>query len=176
MGVSCLTLLVLSACAGGDAGRVPSGDAAPDASSATVAPTVAPSVVEIASSTTAAVATTTVTTEPVAVTSPPSTPLVEGLQGTIELLTATSAVGVRPLLEWSPVDGASWYIVTVFAPDGAAYWSWTGESTTVHVGGEPRLDDDVPGPSIVDGMAWAVTALDAELVPIAVSDRRPIAP
>lgn len=174
-GVACLTVLALGACAGGDGGG-PSGDVASDTSSATVATSVAASVGEIVSSPTTTVAAAPVTTELVTTTVPPSIPLVEGIEGTIELLTATSAVGVRPLLEWSPVDGATWYMVTVFAPDGTAYWSWTGESTSVHVGGEPRLDDDVPGPSIVDGMAWAVTALDGDLVPIAVSDRRPIAP
>jgi hypothetical protein len=46
----------------------------------------------------------------------------------------------------------------------------------VHVGGEPKLGDDVPGPSVVAGMTWGVVALDDGLVPIALSHRGPIGP
>lgn len=102
--------------------------------------------------------------------------LIEGIEATIEPLTPVAGSGIRPLLEWSPVDGASHYMVVVYAPDGSPYWTWTGAATSVHVGGDPVLADDRPGPSVVDGMTWGIVALDDEIVPIASSDRRPIAP
>lgn len=110
--------------------------------------------------------------------SPPidTMPLVEGLAPAIELVSPQSGAGIRPLLEWSAVDGAAYYLATVYAPDGSPYWTWTGTTTSVHVGGEPVLDDDRPGPSVTVGMTWGVVALDDTIVPIALSDRRPIGP
>lgn len=118
------------------------------------------------------------TTVAAPVTDPPATvvPLIDGVDGTIEPLTPTAGSGIRPLLEWSPVEGAAYYMVVVYAPDGSPYWTWTGVATSVHVGGEPVLDDERPGPSVVDGMTWGIVALDDQIAPIAFSDRRPIAP
>lgn len=92
------------------------------------------------------------------------------------LLTPSSGGGLRPLLEWESVSGADHYGAYVYAPDGSIYWAWTGRATQVHVGGEPRLEDRAPGPSVIDGMSWAVIAYDAEMLPIAVSGRQPIGP
>lgn len=75
----------------------------------------------------------------------------------------------RPLLEWEPVDGAAQYSISVFAPSGAGYWAWRTDGTSVPLGGEPRLRDDVSGPSTVAGMTWSVVALDADGRPIAAS-------
>jgi hypothetical protein len=111
-----------------------------------------------------------------AATQPPPVALIAGIAPTVELLTPESGSGIRPQLAWSPVDGGSYYLATVYAPDGTPYWTWTGTATAVHVGGDPVLDDDRPGPSVVDGMSWGVVALDDQIVPIALSDRRPIAP
>jgi hypothetical protein len=118
------------------------------------------------------------TVEPTETTEPPPTSaaLLEGFDVSVELMTATSGGGIRPLLEWSPHEGATWYLATLYAPDGTVYWTWTGPSTSVHVGGDPRLDDGVPGPSVIEGMSWGVVALDADVVPIAMSARLPIAP
>lgn len=102
--------------------------------------------------------------------------VIDGVEDTIELLTPVAGSGIRPRLEWASVEGASHYMVVVDAPDGSPYWTWTGEATAVHVGGDPVLEDDRPGPSIIDGMTWGVVALDDEIVPVAYSERRPIAP
>jgi hypothetical protein len=75
----------------------------------------------------------------------------------------------RPLLEWEPVEGAVEYSVTVSAPDGRPYWAWRTEGTSVHLGGDPRLDDDQSGPSTVSGMTVSVIAFDAEQRPLAAS-------
>lgn len=116
------------------------------------------------------------TTTSTVVASEPQAPLFAGVDGTIALITSESGGGIRPLLEWEPVAGVDHYGVYLYAPGGSIYWSWTGTVTAVHVGGEPQLRDGAPGPSIVDGMSWAVIAYDADLLPIAVSPQRPIAP
>jgi hypothetical protein len=102
--------------------------------------------------------------------------LVDGFEATIELLTPVAGSGIRPLLEWSPLDSAFHYMAILYAPDSSPYWTWTTAATSVHVGGEPVLDDDRPGPSVIEGMTWGIVALDDELVPIAYSERRSIAP
>jgi hypothetical protein len=112
-------------------------------------------------------------------TAPPESvepPLFEGLPGTVTLLTATFGGGIRPRLEWEPVDGADYYSVFLYAPSGRVYWGWAGRATGVHVGGEPQIREDGPGASIIDGMSWAVLAYDSASLPIAVSPQRPIAP
>jgi hypothetical protein len=103
-------------------------------------------------------------------------PLFGGIDGRVTLLTAVSGGSIRPTLEWEPVTGADHYVAFLYAPDGRVYWSWAGGATAVPVGGEPRLRDDAPGPSVIEGMSWAVIAYDADLLPIAVSELRPIAP
>jgi hypothetical protein len=100
----------------------------------------------------------------------------EGLDGGIVLRTPTSGGGERPLLEWERSAGAEHYVVFLYAPSGEAYWVWSGDDTSVHVGGEPQLGPGSPGPNVVEGMSWAVIAYDADMVPVAVSERRPIAP
>lgn len=103
-------------------------------------------------------------------------PLFEGLGETIVQLTPLSGGGPRPELAWEPVDGADHYSVYLYAPSGAVYWIWFGTDTSIHVGGEPQLNDGAPGPSVIDGMSWAVMAHDADQLPISVSPERPIAP
>lgn len=107
---------------------------------------------------------------------PAGDPLFAGLDDTVALVTDTSGGGERPLLEWESVDGADHYSLYLYGPSGDVYWSWTGHDTAVHVGGEPRLDDGVPGPSVADGMSWSVLAHDAAGLPLAVSEQRAIAP
>jgi hypothetical protein len=106
----------------------------------------------------------------------PGPALFEGLDGDIILKTPTSGGGERPLLEWEPFAGADHYAVFLYAPSGEAYWVWSGDATSVHVGGEPLLAEGSPGPNVAEGMSWAVIAYDAAMVPVAVSERRPIAP
>lgn len=75
----------------------------------------------------------------------------------------------RPLLAWDPVDGATTYVVSVYTPTGEAYWVWHTAGTEVHLGGEPRLRDEVSGPSASPGMSWSVLAVDATGLPVAAS-------
>lgn len=105
-----------------------------------------------------------------------SEPMFAGLDGTVTLLTETSGGGLRPLLEWEPVDEADHYAAYLYAPNGDVYWAWTGHGTSVHVGGEPQLRDGASGPSVVEEMTWAVMAHDGDGLPLAVSQQRPIAP
>jgi hypothetical protein len=82
----------------------------------------------------------------------------------------------RPLLEWEPVPGAEVYSVSVHTPDGLGYWAWRTDATSVHLGGDPRLRNDVSGPSTVSGMTWSVIAFDAARLPIAASIRAVLRP
>ena len=82
----------------------------------------------------------------------------------------------RPVLEWEPVPGAAVYSVSVHTPDGLGYWAWRTDATSVHLGGDPRLHDDVSGPSTVPGMTWSVIAFDADRLPIAASSRAVLRP
>lgn len=154
-----LALVSVTACGGddddGDAaastvGAPASTDAEPTAASTTIADE--------------APADATTTTEPAP--SGPSSPAL-GLPE-LTLLTEPSE-DQRPLLEWEPVDGAQQYSVSVFAPSGRGYWAWRTDGTSVPLGGEPRLRDDVSGPSTAPGMTWSVVALDADGRPIAAS-------
>jgi hypothetical protein len=82
----------------------------------------------------------------------------------------------RPLLAWEAVDGAVVYSVTVTAPTGTPYWAWQTDATSVHLGGDPRLDDDQSGPSTLPGMTWSVLAFDADDRPVAASVEAPLRP
>ena len=110
-------------------------------------------------------------------TDPNSTePLFGSFDYEIDLLTATEGGGTRPVLEWSEVPDADHYGVYLYAPSGEIYWAWRGYTTSIVVGGEPRLADTSPGPSVVGGMSWAVVAYSADLLPLAVSPEAAISP
>jgi len=94
----------------------------------------------------------------------------------IELLTPFSGQGDRPLLQWNAVDGASSYAVTVYTPAKQPYWATQLFETQTHVGGVIPIDATAPGPRIIEGMYWSVTAFDQEMVPVAFSPVRSIAP
>lgn len=111
-------------------------------------------------------------------TAPPTT-LVSRLEfdvGQIEATAPVSGGGTRPELEWEAVEGAQEYRVTVFAPNGDPYWATQTDNTRVHVGGEPQLNEQTAGPSIIPGMTWRIIALDPDRKPLAVSDRMLISP
>jgi hypothetical protein len=103
-------------------------------------------------------------------------PLFGDFDQSIELLTSFEGGGIRPTLEWTEVAGVDHYGVYLYAPSGAVYWAWRGRTTSIVVGGEPRLADAAAGPSVSNGMTWAVVAYDADLLPLAVSPAAPIAP
>lgn len=93
----------------------------------------------------------------------------------IDQLTPTTGVGGRPLIEWSSIDNAHAYELTVFGAGGTIYWSAVGPETSIYLGGAPASDQS-PGPQIQDGMTWAVVGLDADGNVIAQSRIRPINP
>jgi len=140
---------------------------------AATAGTSAPTTTSAGATTTTGAAT---TTTAASTTTEAAGPLFGSFDQAVTLLTATSGGGIRPLLQWDPVSGADHYGVYVYAPNGDLYWSWLTTDTSVHVGGEPVLHDDAPGPSVAEGMSWAVVAYDAAQLPLAVSAQRPIAP
>lgn len=134
--------------------------AAPDTTDETAAP----------DTTAAAVATTAPpTTEPAAA-------FFGGFPDVVVQHTPEAGGGFRPELQWDAIDGADHYGVYLYAPSGDVYWSWRGMETQVFVGGAIQLSDSAPGPSVADGMSWAVIAYDADLIPVAASPMRPIAP
>jgi hypothetical protein len=95
----------------------------------------------------------------------------------VELLTATSGVGEKPLFEWSAVSGGSSYALFLYFSDGNPYWAWSGESTSIYLGGYTSAPPaDAAGPILVDGMAWAVIAFDTSGNVIASSDKQLISP
>lgn len=91
----------------------------------------------------------------------------------IEQLTPRSGGGHRPLLEWSPVEGAVDYELTFFDREGFLYWAWEGSETSVFLGGV-EAPDGTPGPAALEGMSWAVVALDESGTVIAQSRVRSI--
>ena len=124
---------------------------------------------------------TTSTTPAVATTGPTgtgatTTTVVDDGGDGVVLTTPTEDVGPRPELAWEPVEGAALYQVVLFAPDGSAYWAWQGTETSVPVGGRPLLREEARGPRVANGMSWSVAAYDADGLPIALSEQRPISP
>lgn len=85
-----------------------------------------------------------------------------------------AAAGSRPRLAWPDVAGAARYTLVILGSDGTPYWAWSGTDTSTPVGG---IDDpDVAGPWVHEPMTWTVAALDADGVPIALSNASPLSP
>lgn len=93
----------------------------------------------------------------------------------VVLLTAEQDVGPRPEFRWEPVDGADRYDLVLVTEQGEGYWAWSGTDTSVHLGGEPRLRDEAPGPRLTGPMTWSVVAYTAG-EPVGVSAFRPVSP
>lgn len=91
-----------------------------------------------------------------------------------DIATDAAPAGARPLLSWTGVDGAVLYRVVVVDADGAPYWAWSGSETQVPVGGVE--DPALPGAIVFESMTWSVAALDADGVPLAISDAAPLEP
>ena len=161
-------MLVVGACSDDDTGT--STTPPTTAASAATATTVSDGTTTTAgTTTTTAVDTTTTVAAPVE-------PYFGGFETVIVQTTPHSGEGVRPLLVWEPVDDADHYAVYLYAPDGAVYWTWRGEAPEVYVGGEIQIREDAPGPSVVEGMTWSVVAFGEDLIPMAASPLRAIAP
>jgi hypothetical protein len=88
-------------------------------------------------------------------------------------LTATEP-GPRPLLAWGEVDGAALYQLTVLDAAGVPYWSWSGSTSAVHLGG---MDNpDAMGAWVFEELTWMVVARAADGTPLAVSRRGTLEP
>ncbi len=95
----------------------------------------------------------------------------------IQLLTPSSGAGIKPLFEWSPIDGAAQYSLFLQFSDGQPYWTWTGTSTSIYLGGtDSPPPEDAAGPILEDGMSWSIIALDAQGNIIATSALQLISP
>jgi hypothetical protein len=92
---------------------------------------------------------------------------------TIDLLApAELDAGRAPTFEWSAIDAAATYRLSVLAPD-APTWAWLGSATSVRYGGVP---EGTNGPSLRTGSWWSVTALADDGAVLAVSDLRAVSP
>jgi len=96
----------------------------------------------------------------------------------ITLTTPAEGGGRWPELAWEPVASADRYAVTLYDPDGVAYWAWRGTEASVIAGGfaPPPPEGSGAAPRVRDGMTWDVVALDEAGELIAQSGVRPIAP
>ena len=115
------------------------------------------------------------------VASPADDPLIAALAsglnalGQVHLSTPESGGGDRPLLTWEPVDGAVQYYVVLRDAADVPYWAWRTAESELLVGWI-ESDPTAPGPRVVEGASWTVTALDGTGGVIAVSHARPISP
>lgn len=113
------------------------------------------------------------TAQPTPTPSPRAATPVVTADGVAEIKLLTPTTGNRPyaLLEWSAVPGAADYTVSVFTPDGRAWWGWSGPDLAVTLGG---LDTDVDlgGPRSGEGVTWFVVARDDQGGLLGVSARQ----
>lgn len=82
--------------------------------------------------------------------------------------------GPRPELSWSAVDGAVTYDLIVLDSGGSAYWGWSGETTSIHLGGVSN--PDAIGAWVFEPLTWIVTARDSAGQTVAVSLRATLEP
>jgi hypothetical protein len=96
----------------------------------------------------------------------------------LALTTPVQGGGQWPELSWETVASADRYTVTLYDPDGLAYWAWRGSEPTVVAGGFNTPPEEGSGvtPRVRAGMTWDVVARDASGELIAQSGVRPIEP
>lgn len=107
-------------------------------------------------------------------TAPEPEPALEQPQVFELIATEPTAAGPRPLLAWASVEGAVAYDLIVLDTQGAPYWAWSGEATSVHLGGVEN--PDAVGAWVFEPLTWIVTARDAEGQPLAMSATAPLEP
>ncbi len=103
---------------------------------------------------------------------PTAPPLIEAAD-TFKLLTAPVELGTQPKLAWEAVVGAARYRVVVLDGEGLPYWAWSGEDTSVFLGG--GASSEGAGPSVGAGFTWSVMAFDSEESFLAASALAPLA-
>lgn len=90
------------------------------------------------------------------------------------LVTEPSVAGPHPELAWSAVDGAASYDLIVLDGAGDPYWAWSGEATSVYLGGVQN--PDAVGAWVFEPLTWIVTARDSDGQPLAMSERAELLP
>lgn len=93
----------------------------------------------------------------------------------ILILSPTNETGSHPTLSWSPVDGAMSYWLVLRDADGRPYWAWTGNDTSVRVGGGDSSEPNQTA-TLHEEMTWSVAAFDEEENLIALSDAASLTP
>ncbi len=86
-----------------------------------------------------------------------------------EIELAPSDPGPRPTLSWVAVDGAELYQVSVLDANGRPYWAWSGTETEVPLGG--MANPDAVGAWVFEELTWTVVARDVAGVALAMSQR-----
>ncbi len=100
--------------------------------------------------------------------------LMDGATGTVILQPADEG-GSHPTLTWSPLEGASTYWLVLRDGSGRVAWAWSGDDTSVRVGGGDT-DDLNQTATAYEEMTWSVLAFDAAGELIGLSDRQRVAP
>ena len=90
------------------------------------------------------------------------------------LATEPTDAGPRPLLTWASVTGAATYDLVVLDAEGRPYWAWTGEDTSVFLGGVEN--PEAVGAWVFEPLTWIVTARDATGQPLALSEEAELLP
>ncbi len=118
------------------------------------------------------------TEAPPDVESTPDPPTVGGVLGVgaVEIVTAASGGGERPLLEWNAVEGADEYHVVALAAFGGPYWAWVGQATSVVFGGGDAGSDPGQLATVFEPLTWTVAAFDPDGNLLALSAPSPLAP
>ncbi len=118
---------------------------------------------------------TTTTTEPAETTTPTTEPADDAWSGAFpEISLNATEPGPRPLLAWDEVDGAALYQLTVLDADGTPYWSWSGSTAAVPLGG---MDNpDAIGAWVFEELSWMVVARADDGTPLAMSRRGALEP
>lgn len=161
-----LAMIAVGACSSGGT----------DTTSTSTSPTAAVSTTLTgATETTSTTALESTTTLPEPTTTVAAEPVIKGADP-IEQITPTSGGGMRPLLEWVPIDEATTYVVTVYTRTGGPYWSAVTIEPKTYVGGPLQIPAGRTGPNVAEGYTWTVSAEDADGNLLAASPLRAIAP
>ncbi len=165
-----LTLVVavaflLGSCGSGDSDET-------TATSTSVGRTATPSTTQSAPDNSAE---TTTPNEPADTTTTTTEPVDDAWSDTFQEISLTATEpGPRPLLAWEEVDGAALYQVTVLDADGIPYWSWSGDTAAVPLGG--MENPDAIGAWVFEELTWTVVARSDDGTPLAMSQRGTLEP
>ena len=115
-------------------------------------------------------------TEPETTTAPTEAPTTTTTPDVLSQLPGVSALEVsvggtdatRPTFTWVPPASAASYQLVVQTAEGVPLWAWTGQDTSVVLGGAEQAAD-VEGPTLTGASRVRVYAFDAAFTVVAVS-------